>query len=328
MPDVDGTALITGASGFVGSHLVDHLLSKGVPVRALLRGASSTRWLPDHHDLLQTHRASLHDSAAIEKALAGVTTVYHLAAVTSAPRRSDYFDANVGGTKTLLAAVKQHAPEATFVLCSSQAAAGPSRGGVPLTEKDEPHPQGPYGESKLAAERATLQSGLNTVIIRPPTVYGPRDRDILEMFRWAARGLAPLVGSHEQRLSIVHVEDLVAAFAGAPRARSGAVYFITDGRTYTRDELLIAIDKAVSRESRRIHIPIPLAMSFAHVSRVAARIARFKPLLTPERIRDFCAINWTCDDSLARRELGYESRIGIDAGMALTADWYREQGWI
>ncbi len=327
MSDPGGTALVTGASGFVGSHLVEHLTQQGVRVRALLRGASNQRWLP-MIDLVEIHRAPLTDDAALDQALDGVTTVFHLAAVTSASRHEDYFKTNVGGARSLVGAIKRSAPAATLVLCSSLAAAGPARDGKPLTEKSEPRPIGPYGQSKLDAERLVLESGIHAVVVRPPTVYGPRDSDILEMFRWATRGFAPLIGRHEQRLSIIHVHDLVRALAAATRARAGSLYHVSDGRIHTRDDLSRLIAVAVARETRRIYVPVSLAMTFAHVSRLAARLARVKPLLTPERIRDFCERDWTCDDSLARAELGYTSQVNIEEGMSQTAKWYRDQGWI
>jgi nucleoside-diphosphate-sugar epimerase len=327
MAERGSIALVTGASGFVGSHLVEHLARNGITVRALLRGSSSQRWLPVQ-DLVEVHRAPLNDSVALRELLEGVTTVFHLAAVTSAPRHADYFSANVEGTRSIVAATKEIAPDAAFVLCSSQAAAGPSREGRPLTEKDPPRPEGPYGRSKLEAERVLLDSGLRATVVRPPTVYGPRDTDILEMFRWASRGFAPLIGRHQQKLSLVYVSDLVAALVAASEEPRGATYFVTDGHVHTRDELMSTIASAVAREIRRVHVPVSLAMTFAHVSRMAARFVRMKPLLTPERIRDFCELNWTCDDTLARNELGYVSEVPVQQGMIQTVKWYRKQGWI
>jgi nucleoside-diphosphate-sugar epimerase len=126
----------------------------------------------------------------------------------------------------------------------------------------------------------------------------------------------------------VHAYDLVRALAMAATARDGSVYFVTDGRIHTRIELLQHIERAVARAGMRVHIPVSLALAFAHASRAAARIAGRKPLLTPERIRDFSQLNWTCDDSRARQELGYTHMMDIENGMTQTAKWYRENGWI
>ena len=327
MPDAASPILVTGASGFVGGHLVERLVSGGSTVRALLRSASSQQWLKEGANL-RIHRAGFDDTSGLEEALSGVRAVYHLAAVTSASKHNDYFRANLHATRSLVDAVRKVAPDAVFVLCSTQAAAGPSRGGRPLTEMDPPQPISPYGKSKLEAEQIVIESGLHAVVVRPPTVYGPRDRDILEMFRWASWGLAPVVGFHDQKLSIVHVHDLISGLIAASGAPRGSTYFITDGRTHTRSGLIQMIAKAVERNTMGIRIPTMLALSYAYVSRAFASISGTKPLLTPERIRDFSEPDWTCDDTRARRELGYESVINIEDGMLQTARWYKEQKWI
>ena len=326
MRDPDGTVLVTGASGFVGSHLVERLAQSGTKVRALLRGASNERWLRDVANV-EVHRAALSDITALSKATAGVSTVFHLAAVTSAPREVDYFSANVGGTRSVIEAMRRSAPDATLVLCSSQAAAGPSREGKALNEKDTPEPIGPYGKSKLEAEHVAFNSGLRTVVVRPPTVYGPRERDMLEMFRWAARGLVPLVGRYEQRVNLIHVNDLDTALIAAVAAPSGSLFFVTDGRVYDRNDILREIASAVSRTPTVIRLPVSLAHTFAQLSRFAAGVTGAKPLLTPERINNMC-LDWICDDSLARTQLGYRSEVPIEKGMKETAAWYREHGWI
>jgi nucleoside-diphosphate-sugar epimerase len=327
MREGGGTALVTGASGFVGSHLVERLVAGGTKVRALLREGSSELWLPKS-ELVDVRRVSLRDEFALQQAVDGVRTVYHLAGLTSAPSHDDYYRVNRDATRNIVEAVKRTSPDATFVLCSSQAAAGPSRGGRPLTEEDAPQPISPYGKSKLEAEHIVLDSSLHASVVRPPTVYGPRDRDILEMFRWASRGLAPTVGPYDQKLSMIHVDDLVVALMAAAGADSGSVYFVTDGRVHRRSDLVRTIARAVERSTLDIRIPVGLALTWAHVARFAAGLAGVKPLLTPERIRDFSEPEWTCDDSRARAELGYRSSVAIDEGMRRTANWYREQKWI
>jgi nucleoside-diphosphate-sugar epimerase len=327
MPDNAGTALVTGASGFVGSHLVERLVGDGVHVRALLRGSSSEKWLPAS-PLLHVIRASFDDDPALRAVLHGVDQVYHLAAVTSAPNREVYFRANSEATRKLLKAMASTAPDAKFILCSTLAAAGPSRQGRPMNESDPCNPITAYGESKREAELTALESALDTTVVRPPTVYGPRDRDIFEMFRWASRGLAPMVGSNDQKLSIIHVADLVNGLVAAAHSAKGSVYFVTDGKIHTRGELLQSISRGVRRSVTSVPVPAALALPYAHVSRIVAGLAGWKPLLTPDRIRDFMEPGWTCDDSRARAELNYRSDVDIESGMASTAQWYRDNRWL
>lgn len=205
-PDQRGAALVTGASGFVGSHLVDALVEEGWRVRCLVRTTSRLRWLPRAR--VELAHGALNDPPALRAALEEARVIFHLAGLTSATSPARYAAVNVEGTRALVAAMRERAPGALLVHCSSLAAAGPSLDGRPLSESDPPRPIGPYGESKLAAERLVASSGLDHVIVRPPAVYGPRDADILAVFRLAARGLALRLGPRGQRLSLVHVRDL------------------------------------------------------------------------------------------------------------------------
>jgi nucleoside-diphosphate-sugar epimerase len=148
------------------------------------------------------------------------------------------------------------------------------------------------------------------------------------MFRWASRGLAPMVGSNDQKLSIIHVADLVNGLVAAAHSAKGSVYFVTDGKIHTRGELLQSISRGVRRSVTSVPVPAALALPYAHVSRIVAGLAGWKPLLTPDRIRDFMEPGWTCDDSRARAELNYRSDVDIESGMASTAQWYRDNRWL
>jgi dihydroflavonol-4-reductase len=268
------------------------------------------------------------EPASLPDAIRGVDTVFHLAAITSARDRADYATVNAGGTQAVIDAMQTVASEAMLVLASSQSAAGPSREGRPITEADPPRPIGPYGDSKLAAEQLVIGSPLRHVIVRPPATYGPRDVDILFAFRLASAGIAVRVSSRGQKLSMVHVRDLVAgmlAAATAPHARG--VYYISGG-TYAWEEIVHGIGAAVGRRARVIVLPRPLVVATAWGNRIVARAIHAKPLLTPERVRDMVQPDWSCDDSRARRELGYASAIPLDDGLAETAAWYRQAGWL
>lgn len=327
MPESSGPVLITGASGFVGSHLVDALCAQGQRTRCLVRATSDLRWIPSAD--VEMCRGSLDESSGIERALVGATVVFHLGGITSASTPVSYGRTNVEGTRRLVQAMSTHAPEALLVLCSSLAAAGPSSGGRPLRETDPPRPIGPYGESKLTAERLVAFSPLRHVIVRPPTVYGPRDRDVLAMFRWVARGVAPRVGPAEQQLSLVHARDLVdGMLLVAARGAPGGVYYLTDGVVHTWREVVQGIASAVNARPRELPVPSPVARAAGQGARILSRLTRRKPLLSPERVRDMLQPAWTCDDTRARTELGYRSRLSLVEGLRDTACWYRQHGWL
>src|SRR5262245_6007421 len=200
-----GRVLVTGASGFVGSHVAENLASVGWRVRCLLRPTSSRRWLTraDYEFAL----GDVNDLHGIPEALEGMDAVVHAAGLTNALHPDEYFQVNAEGTLRLWMAAEQ-AKVKRFVLISSIAAAGPGRGGEPQDETARPHPVSAYGKSKLAAEKAVLTTGgpVEPIVVRPPTVYGPHDDDILIMALLAKRGWFPLVGA--RRLSLVHALDL------------------------------------------------------------------------------------------------------------------------
>jgi nucleoside-diphosphate-sugar epimerase len=320
-------ALVTGANGFVGSHLVEALVAAGLRVRCLVRATSDTRWLP--RSGVERVAASLDDAGALRDAAAGASLVFHLAAVTSSARREDYERTNVDGTRRLLDAVRAAGAAARVVFCSSTAAAGPARGGRAVAEDDPPRPVSAYGASKLAAERVVSESGLDAVIVRPPPVYGPRDRDILAAFRLAARGLALRVGPADQRLSMIHVEDLARALVlAAECGTAGARYHVNDGAVHTWASVSAAIGEAVGRRVRAVPVPRPAALAAAAADALAARLTGRKPLLTGDRIAELAQADWTCDASRARRELGFAPQVALPDGMRATAAWYREQGWL
>jgi dihydroflavonol-4-reductase len=257
-----------------------------------------------------------------------MTAVFHLAALTSAADPADYDRINVGGTVRVIEAMQAQAPEATLVLCSSQAAAGPSREGRPVTEWDTPAPIGPYGASKLAAERAVEGSGVRHVIVRPPAVYGPRDVDILTAFKMARAGLAVRLGPRNQQISIVHVRDLAAGIVTAATTDAARGVYYVSGSNHAWEEIIHGIGDAVGRRPRVIPAPRPVGQTIAWGARAMARVTGVKPLLTPERIQDLTQPDWTCDDTRARRELGYAPAISLADGLRETAAWYREQHWL
>jgi len=167
-------ALVTGASGFIGSNLVDRLLPEGVSVKCLVRRRSNLAWLKHLPVTLVT--GDFQEPASLAPAVADTEVVFHVAGATRAPRRALYFRGNFEATRNLLRACENYGPaDQKFILISSLAAAGPSEG-VPLTEDQPPRPVSAYGESKLWAERAVLEFSQKrpATIIRPPAVYGPR----------------------------------------------------------------------------------------------------------------------------------------------------------
>lgn len=327
MPERSRVALVTGATGFIGSHLAEALLSMQWRVRCLVRKTSVLRWVPvDDVSLINGDVAEANED--LERAVRNVSVVFHLAGLTSATDDSAYIAVNVEGTRNVVRAMQKVAPDAMIVFCSSLAAAGPSTGRRPLNETDSPSPVSAYGRSKLTAERIVEESGLHYLIVRPPAVYGPRDTDILAAFRLAARGIALRVAPEHQQLSLVHVEDLARGLARAAETEGRGLYYMTDGMVHTWESVLDNVARAVGKRTKILAIPQFVADGLSRLEILRASMFGSKPLLTPDRIIEMSQSSWTCDDTRARLDIDYESSITLPDGMRSTAEWYRKQGWL
>ena len=319
-------ALVTGATGFVGSHLVEALVARGWRVRCLVRKSSVLRWLPtDDVTLINGDVATPGED--LDRAVRNVSVVFHLAALTSAANDEAYTAVNVEGTRNVVDAMRRAAPEALLVFCSSLAAGGPAMR-RPVNETDEPSPVSAYGRSKLTAERIVTSSGLQYLIVRPPAVYGPRDTDILAAFRLAQYGLAFRLAPPGQRLSLVYVEDLAHGFMCAAEADGRGLYYMTDGIVHTWESITDQIARVVGKKLKVIPVSMGIADTISQIERFRGAVVGGKPLLTPDRIRELSHMNWTCDDTRARLDIDYESSVALPDGMRMTAEWYRTHKWL
>ncbi len=320
-------ALVTGATGFVGSHLVEVLAEAGVGVRALVRRTSRTAAL----EALGVERleGSLEDPASVARAAAGVDVVFHLAALTRARTRAEYFRANAEGAATAARAAAQAG--ARLVYLSSLAAAGPSVDGRPVAEGDTPRPITQYGRSKLAGEEACSSAAdrLEVVIVRAPAVYGPRDRDLYRFFAMAARGIMALPTGPERRLQMIHVRDLAHALVCAAQAvRPGRLYHVAEARVYAWTEVAALVAAAVGGRVRTVRVPPALVRVAAGASELGARMLGRSTIFNRDKARELLAPGWLCETVAAERDLAFVARIPLERGLKETAEWYRARGWL
>ncbi len=323
--------LVTGANGFIGSALVEKLLAGGHAVRCLVRKTSDLTWLRDLP--VTCSYADLRDVASLAGAVADAEMVFHLAGVTKARDEQGYLQGNYQTTVNLLDACARHAPSGQrFIYVSSQAAAGPSLQGVPLTEQDPAQPISLYGEAKWRAEQAVRAYSRDrfATIIRPPSVYGARDRDIHVYFQSVQKGFLLLLGSGTQKISLVHVRDLVNGMmlAAQQEIARGKTYFITGAEDY--DWITIGQSVAAALDKRPLIVKVPVWMlNVAAFFSVASAHLRAKPaLLNRDKLREMKQPAWLCSSALAQRELGYKPEVSLQQGIAETAQWYRDQGWL
>jgi nucleoside-diphosphate-sugar epimerase len=327
------TTLVTGGSGFLGSHVVERLARAGRPVRALVRRSSDTsflRTLPN----VELAEGAVEDRASVTRALEGVTGIVHAAGLVKAKGPDDFMRVNHGGTENLVQAALAHPGSIRrFVLVSSLAALRPSdASGTPVPEDAEPRPVTAYGKSKLAAERAILahKDRLSVVILRPPAIYGPRDREILTFFKSIKLGILPLLGSTQNKLSMIYGSDCAAACAAALDRElvSGSAYHVDDGSVHTLEELIVLAEKAMGKKARfRFHLPRRLVETAAFGSELYGRATNRAVMLTRDKLNELFE-QWVCDSSRARRDLGFQPEVSFEDGVHRTMAFYRDAGWL
>jgi dihydroflavonol-4-reductase len=323
--------LVTGATGFIGSHLAELLLKKNYSVRCLIRKTSNTVWLKDLP--VELVYGDLFDADALHRAVEGVDFIYHSAGLTKAKTEEEYFRGNSTGTRNLLDAVMEYNPGVRrFVLFSSQAAAGPSPTKDPIDESVPAHPITTYGRSKLAAEQECLASAktIKITIVRPPVVYGPRDKDVFEFFHTVSMGLQPMAGLKDKFVSMIHVSDLIrgTVMAGEDPKALGQTYYISSKEVYNWRDLGEITRKALGNRVLRVRIPEPGIYAIAAVAELMAKFSSKPALINFEKARDMVQNYWTCDASKAKRDLGFEQEMPLESGITSTIQWYKDAGWL
>jgi len=323
---------LTGATGLLGRHIADALLAAGYRVRASVRATSSLRWLEDKP--VETVLTDLTDPRQCRALLEGSAGLIHCAGVVSAPAPGIYRTGNVTTTACLLdaaaAAWAHWGSGGTFVLISSLAAHGPAGMDRPAVETDPCRPITEYGRTKLAAEQL-LEDGdwpFRTVILRPPSLYGPRDREFLPLVRMATAGWTGRLGSRMTGVSLVDGRDAAAAaVALLETGTATGAFFVDDGRTgYDWPALAEVLGRMAGRRVRTL--PLPLAvlkvLSFLAGKSRAAR----SPVLNRDRIRDLDTPGWVCDGSRLTAATGFAARRDAARGLSETLEFYREEGWL
>jgi nucleoside-diphosphate-sugar epimerase len=328
-------ALVTGSSGFIGSHLVDALVARGASVRVLVRAGTPvglpdsrlTRWTVDLLD-----ERSVCESPAWDD----VTHVFHLAGVTKRRTLAQFRNGNVVPTANLLAAAAARgaARPPRVVLVSTQAAGGPATSpDQPVREDDPPRPIEGYGQSKLEAELAArrYEGRLPVSIVRPAAVYGPRDRDFLRAFRLAARSIAIHAVPRENRFSIVHVADLVSALllAGDRPEAVGRTYYVANDRAPTWGELYAEIASAAScTRAFDLQVPLPAIAAAGVAGDMLSALTGWHTLANRHKTRLARPRWWVCDPSRAHVELGWKAAIPLQRGVRETYLWYLAARWM
>lgn len=309
--------LLTGGTGFLGSHIAEGLVTAGHEVVCSVRRTSDTRWIDPLG--LETVILDLGADAAPD-AVAGVEQVVHCGGLTRARSEAEFQRVNAGGTGALARAAAA-AGVRRFVFISSLAARGPDGARGPIS---------PYGHSKAEGERALAAVGgdMERVVLRPGGVYGPRDPDLLPLFKLAAKGWIAIPAGAPP-LQPVYVDDVVrvtlAALAAPPPS---APLPVAHPARHGWPALALALAEAVGVDARIIEVPPAAFWTVGLLSELASRVTGTPPAMDRRRARDMSRHRWTADIAETRDLLEWEPRVDIRQGLARTAAWYREQGWL
>lgn len=322
---------ITGASGFIGSFLSEELIKQGHTVHALVMSKDPLRWIADLD--VKCIFGDLRNTDSLRNVIQKADYIYHLAGITRAIRSKDFYEVNYLGTKNLVETVlKTGADIKRFVYISSQAAVGPSPTIEPLDESQPPRPISEYGKSKLAAENYldSIKEKLPITVIRPASVYGPRDQDILQFFKTVKWGIIPQLGYKERYLSLIHVRDLVEGIiqaAQAPKTRGGT-YFMANLRPYSWEEVAKTILNIYGKKGVRILIPEIFLSGVAAISQIFSRIRHKPPVVNTFKLAELKQRFWVCTPRLAEKDFGFKTRITLDEGIRETVEWYVQNQWL
>jgi dihydroflavonol-4-reductase len=325
--------LVTGATGFTGGHLAQHLVERGDDVRALVRPRSRARFdasiLPARG--VRAFEGDLTDAGTLGRAMEGVDVVYHIAATYREAGQPDsaYRAINVDGTRNLLEVAKAFRVR-RVVHCST----GGVHGHIahPPANEDAPfNPGDVYQETKLAAEQLAREFGaankLDVVIARPIGIYGPGDKRFLKMFRGIARGRFPMIGNGQAFYHLTFIDDLVEGFrlCGSVPAAKGRTYILAGPRYTTLEELVRMVAKELGVKPPRLHLPVWPFWTAGLLCELVCVPLRVEPPIFRRRV-DFYTKSRAFDTTRARKEIGFVPKVDLEEGIRRTARWYRQEG--
>ncbi len=322
-------ALVTGGTGFIGSHLINHLLDdKEAEVYALIRDLNNLRWLAglDVHFL----NGNLFSIPSLPR---DIDYIFHIAGITKARKLADYYTVNQHGTASLFQSLRSQnvSPKKIFFL-SSTAAAGPSLDGNPVTEEDEPHPVTAYGQSKLYGEREALRfkKDFPLIILRVGAVYGPRDEDFLSYFKSIKKGILLSQASRASRYHLCYIKDLIYSFdlCIQREIKSGEIINIADPQHITWDEFGMTAGEVLGKKLMTIRCPLFLLRIAALVWEGAASLTNKPSTFNRDKLKAIMQTSWFAETKKAEQLLSFSPCFSLKEGLKETLTWYIDHGWL
>lgn len=322
--------LITGASGFVGYHLIEAAIKNNLEVFAAVRKSSKVDHLKEF-DIQYTYTNFTNTEALTAEIKQNqYDYIIHAAGVTKANSTAEYNAINTDYTVNLAKAAVASGRIKKFVFISSLAAVGPiaTIDGI-ITEQSTQLPVTAYGHSKKHAEEELKKfTSLNYVILRPTAVYGPRDKDILIVLKQFAGRFEPYIGKIDQYLSFIYVKDLAQVSVNALTRGSQTAYLISDGKRYNRYELANITKRLLGVSTFKIHLPVGFVKVIAGIAEGVSRITKKASALNVEKLNELTAVNWICSIDKAQSELDFHPNYDLNSGLEETLKWYKENKWL
>lgn len=326
--------LVTGASGFVGSHLCARLIKEGHDVFALVRTPTKFDILQDEKLVLIKGDLDTESLVWIENLPADLDTCIHTAGIVHSYSDNEFFRVNVNGTENLVNSLKSKFKSLHFILISSLAGSGPSVGSEKRSEMDMDLPVSVYGRSKKKAEEVLSHLApkeWKLSVVRPPMVIGPRDAAVLDIFKMVQGGFVILPGrnSRSKLYSFVCVFDLVETITLITMQKKPGIYFSSNPETITFETLIVEIKKQI-KKNWMLYIPLPLFIvrMITILLNFLYKIRPHQLRLTPDKYFELAAINWTCDGSKSERELGQVYNYNLERTITVTLIDYKSRGWL
>lgn len=324
-------ALVTGGSGFIGSHVVEKLCSKGLQVKCLSKDQLFTNELTSSN--LEIISGDLNSNLNWEKIFSDVNIVYHIAGVTRANKYKDYYEGNFLATKNFIQICLEYSNTLErFIYISSLTAIGPSSGDNPVDENSNYHPVSDYGKSKMLAELEVLKfrNKIPITILRPSAVYGPRERDMYMYMKSIKRGVQMLIGFDKKYLNLIYVNDLADGIIESSMNKSAEdqIYFLGSEYSYPNEIIGETISTILHKKAINIHIPHCMVYTICGIEELIGKILKKNVFLNIQKAKEITQSKWTCSIEKAKRDFNFLPTTNLYDGFLNTFNWYKKMGWL
>lgn len=322
--------LLTGSTGFIGSFLLERLLEEKYNVKIIKRKSSNTQFIK--HLNVESYDADLNDKDKLPEIANGCDIVVHVAGLTSAKNHIGYIQGNKTNTKNLLDSLDITTLK-KFIYISSLTAVGPSNSlNNPVNELSDYNPITSYGVSKMETEKMIINdySHIPYIILRPPAVFGPRDKAILTVFQSIKYGIAPMMGLNDKYISLIYVKDLVEAIISTIESehKQNQIYFVSSGKYYNWSKVINLISNLMGKKPIKLKIPEFLVKIIAAVSELLGKFSAKPPVFNIDKGKDLIQDFWICDNTKAINEINFVENYDLETALAETIEWYKKNKWL